>query len=76
MSACFKPLSNDGIASSLLKPFRLFDCRRGGHDFRAGVVGRPPQERPFLILVVGYPAKSATVPAIAKRPFEDIATFI
>ncbi|HZB87120.1 MAG TPA: nitroreductase family protein [Terracidiphilus sp.] len=40
------------------------------------LLGRPPQERPFLILVVGYPAESATVPAIAKRPLEDIATFI
>jgi hypothetical protein len=38
--------------------------------------GRPPQERPFLILVVGYPAASATLPAITKRPLEDIATFI
>jgi nitroreductase len=37
---------------------------------------RPPQERPFLILVVGYPAESATVPAITKLPLEDIATFI
>ena len=40
------------------------------------LLGRPPQERPFLILVVGYPAKSATVPAITKRPLEDIATFM
>jgi hypothetical protein len=27
-------------------------------------------------LVAGYPAESATVPAITKRPLEDIATFI
>jgi hypothetical protein len=40
------------------------------------LLGRPPQERPFLILVAGYPAESATVPAITKRPIEDIATFI
>lgn len=40
------------------------------------LLGRPPQERPFLILVAGYPAESATVPAITKRPLEDIATFI
>jgi hypothetical protein len=40
------------------------------------LLGRPPQERPFLILVVGYPAESATVPVITKRPLADIATFI
>ena len=40
------------------------------------LLGRPPQERPFLILVVGYPAESATVPAISKLPLKDIATFI
>ena len=44
--------------------------------FLNGLLGRPPQERPFLILVVGYPAESASVPAITKRPLEDIATFI
>jgi nitroreductase len=40
------------------------------------LLGRPPQERPFLILVAGYPAEFATVPAITKQPLEDIATFI
>lgn len=40
------------------------------------LLGRPPQERPFLILVAGYPAESAAVPTITKRPLEDIATFI
>ena len=37
---------------------------------------RPAQERPFLILVVGYPAKDASVPAITKRSLDEIATFI
>jgi len=40
------------------------------------LLGRPSQERPFLILVAGYPAESATVPAITKRSLEDIATFV
>jgi iodotyrosine deiodinase len=39
------------------------------------VLGRPPSERPFLILVVGYPSATATVPAISKKPLEEIATF-
>ena len=40
------------------------------------ILGRPANERPFLILVVGYPAESATVPAIARKPLEAIATFV
>jgi nitroreductase len=40
------------------------------------VLGRPAHERPFLILVVGYPAEGARVPAITKKPLEEIATFV
>lgn len=43
--------------------------------FLNGIVGRPPNERPFLILVVGHPAEGATVPALTKRPLEEVATF-
>jgi hypothetical protein len=39
------------------------------------ILGRPSNERPFLILVVGYPAGSATVPTITKKPLEEIATW-
>jgi iodotyrosine deiodinase len=39
------------------------------------LLGRPPQERPFLILVVGFPAEDASVPAITKRSLDEIATF-
>jgi nitroreductase len=39
------------------------------------LLGRPPNERPFLILVVGYPSDHARVPAITKKPLEEIATF-
>ena len=40
------------------------------------VLGRPENERPFLILVVGYPAPDATVPKLQRKSLEDIATFI
>jgi nitroreductase len=43
--------------------------------FLNGLLGRPDNERPFLILVVGYPDESATVPVITKKPIEDIAIF-
>jgi len=40
------------------------------------VLDRPAYERPFLILVVGYPARDATVPQVGKKPLEEIATFL
>ncbi len=36
----------------------------------------PPDEKPFLILVVGYPAADAQVPQITKKSLEEIATFV
>ncbi|HEY3473112.1 MAG TPA: nitroreductase family protein [Anaerolineales bacterium] len=36
----------------------------------------PPNEKPFLVLVVGYPAEDAQVPMIEKKSLEEIATFI
>jgi len=40
------------------------------------VLDRPRSERPFLLLVVGYPAELATVPDITKKALTDISTFI
>jgi len=40
------------------------------------ILGRPARERPFLILVVGYPVAGATVPDITKKPLGEIATFL
>jgi nitroreductase len=40
------------------------------------VLERPKSERPFLILVTGYPAADAVVPKITKKSLEEIATFI
>lgn len=40
------------------------------------ILGRPANEKPFLILVVGYPATDAVVPDIGKKPLEEIATFL
>ena len=37
---------------------------------------RPSHERPFLILVVGYPADGATVPIITKKRLKDITSFV
>jgi nitroreductase len=40
------------------------------------ILGRPSNERAFLLLVVGYPAASATVPAIGKKSLQEIATWV
>ena len=40
------------------------------------ILARPENERPFLLLVVGYPADDATVPQLKKKSLKEIATFV
>ena len=40
------------------------------------ILGRPANERPFLLLVVGHPAADAMVPDIGRKPLDEIATFV
>lgn len=40
------------------------------------ILGRPANERPFLLLVAGYPDADAQVPVIERQPLDRIATFI
>lgn len=44
-------------------------------NFLNQILGRPENEKPFLILVVGYPAEGAMVPDISKKTLDEIATF-
>ena len=44
--------------------------------FLNAILNRPSDEKPFLLLVTGYPADDAQVPIIQKKPLRDIATFI
>ncbi len=39
------------------------------------ILGRPDHERPFLLLVAGYPAGEARVPDIRRKSLDEIATF-
>jgi iodotyrosine deiodinase len=43
--------------------------------FLNNILNRPTHERPFLLLVVGYPAQSALVPDITRK-LGEIATFV
>lgn len=45
-------------------------------NFLNQILNRPANERPFLLLVVGYPAEDAQVPAITKKPLDEIVTFL
>lgn len=40
------------------------------------ILGRPDNEKPYLLLVVGYPDIQARVPNIDKKSLDDIATFL
>jgi nitroreductase len=38
------------------------------------ILDRPSNEKPFLLLVVGYPAEDARVPDIVRKPLDGFVT--
>lgn len=44
-------------------------------SFLNALLDRPSHERPFLLLVVGYPAANARVPVISRKPLEHTVTY-
>jgi nitroreductase len=40
--------------------------------FLSAILGRPANERPFLLVAVGYPAADARVPDIRKKPLGEV----
>jgi len=40
------------------------------------ILSRPANERPYMVLVVGYPAEGAEVPDISRKPFDRIVTHV
>jgi nitroreductase len=44
--------------------------------FLTEILERPSYERPFLLLVVGYPEEGAMVPDIQRLPLDKISTFL
>lgn len=61
-------LHNAGLATLTHTPSPM--------KFLNEILGRPSNERPFLILVVGYPTDECQVPDITKKPLEEIASFL
>lgn len=45
-------------------------------NFLNAILQRPNNERPFLLLVVGYPAEDARVPEIEKKTLEEISLWM
>jgi iodotyrosine deiodinase len=45
-------------------------------NFLNEILNRPSNERPFVLLVVGYPAENAKIPVITKKTLEQTTTFL
>ncbi len=41
-------------------------------NFLGKILGRPDNEKPFLLLPVGYPANDAMVPDLTRKPSEEV----
>ena len=61
-------LHHAGLASLTYTPANM--------RFLNKILKRPSNEKPFMILVVGYPSENALVPAVQKKSLEDIAEFV
>jgi nitroreductase len=61
-------LHNAGLATLTHTPSPM--------NFLSDVLGRPENERAYLVLVTGLPAADAEVPTIMKKSLADVATFV
>ncbi len=61
-------LHNAGLATLTHTPSPM--------GFLNEILGRPANERPFLNLVVGYPADGVEVPSIRRKSFDEIAVIL
>ncbi|QFT53303.1 nitroreductase family protein [Microbulbifer sp. THAF38] len=61
-------LHNAGVATLTHTPSPM--------KFLNEILGRPVQEKPYMILVAGLPAEGAQVPAIGRKPLDEIVDFI
>lgn len=75
------PVESTGIATGLL----IAALHRAGlvtlthtpspMKFLNRILDRPDTERPFLLLVTGYPAEDAMVPVLGKKRLDEFVTF-
>ncbi len=43
--------------------------------FLSNILNRPSNERPFLLIPVGYPAEETYVPQLTRKPLEEVSVF-
>jgi len=60
-------LHNAGLATLTHTPSPM--------TFLRTTLGRPDHEKPFLLLVTGYPSEDAMVPDITRKPLDNILSF-
>ena len=60
-------LHNAGLATLTHTPSPM--------TFLRTTLGRPAHEKPYLLLVTGYPADNATVPDITRKPLYSVLSF-
>ncbi len=78
----YYPVESTGLAAGIL----ITALHRAGlaclthtpspMGFLNEVLDRPKSERPFLLLVTGYPAKDAMVPDIGRKQLDDFVSFV
>lgn len=61
-------LHNAGLATLTHTPAPM--------GFLNEICGRPDNEKPYILMVAGYPAEGAAVPAITRKPLDKIADWI
>ena len=78
----YYPMDSVGIASGMLiaalhhAGLATLTHTPSPMAFLNEILGRPDNERPFLLLVAGYPAEAARVPDIRRKELKDFARFI
>lgn len=78
----YYPLESVGIATGMLitalhhAGLATLTHTPSPMGFLNEILGRPANEKPFLLLVVGYPAPDARVPDIGRKPLAEVATFV
>jgi iodotyrosine deiodinase len=61
-------LHNAGLATLTHTPSPM--------GFLNEICGRPANEKPYVLLVAGYPAEDCKVPAITKKKLEEVSVFL
>lgn len=61
-------LHNAGLATLTHTPSPM--------GFLTEICGRPSNEKPYVLLVAGYPEENCKVPVITKKPLEEVSVWI